>query len=109
MAGMARIDVRADRRTVPTLTCAGATFGTDAFGTNASLRAALSPSLPMLRGERPAADAEFSFPFFSAEVSAAELFNGDVAAAVPEPLTVFVTLETAAATTGSSNDVSLKP
>ena len=103
---MARIDVRDDRRTVPTFTCAGATFGTDAFGTNASLRAALSPSLAMLRGERPAADAEFSFPFFSAEVSAAELFDGDVAAA--EPLTVFVTLETAA-TTGTSNDVSLKP
>lgn len=105
---MARIDVRADRRTVPIFTCAGATFGTDAFGTNASLRAALSPALPRLRGERPAADAEFSFPFFSAEVSAAELFNGDVAAAA-EPLTVFVTLETAAVTTGSSNDVSLKP
>lgn len=102
---MARIDMRDDRRTVPTFTCAGATFGTDAFGTNASLRAVLSPSLPMFRGDKPAADAEFSFPFFSAESPAVALFDGDVAAAA-EPLTVFVTAE-AAATTGASNAVSV--
>ena len=90
LAGMARIDVRDDRCTVPIFSCGLVTLGTDAFDAD-SLRTVLSPSLLVADAVFAAL---FTFPFVSTD-PAAELFDGTVAAAVAEPLTVFVTLEAA--------------
>lgn len=76
LAGMARIEVRDDRLTVPTLTTGQATFGTAAFEPAASLRAALSVSSPFW-SEAPVAAAvlvtssPFSGPFNDTVAAAA--------------------------------------
>ena len=96
LAGMARIEVRADRLTVPTLTTGQATFGTAAFEPTASLRAALSASSPFW-SEAPVAAAEFvtSSPFSGP-------FNDIVAVAVAALTAAFVSVE-AEVTTGNSH------
>ena len=92
LAGIARIEVRADRLTVPTLTTGQATFGTAALEPTASLRDALSASSPFCC-EAPVAAAVFvtSYPFSGP-------FNDIVAVAVAALTAAFVSVEVAGTT-----------
>jgi hypothetical protein len=94
LAGMAKIEVRADRLTVPTLTTGQATFGTAALEPTASLRAALSTSSPFW-SEAPVAAAVYvtSSPFSGP-------FNDTVAVAA---LTAALVSVDATGTTGTSH------
>jgi hypothetical protein len=96
LAGMARIEVRADRLTVPTLTTGQATFGTAAFEPTASLRAALSASSPFWSEALVAAAVFVTSSPFSGP------FNDIVAVAVAAVTAALVSVE-AAGTTGTSH------